>query len=195
MAAFLDLRAAQVSRVLDWLIARRAIEPIVAVFVGPASAGYRFPEGEPMRAFVVGELLPWVASRFNVTRSADERAIIAISFGAKDALDVATSSPQAFGRLGLLIPGRRLTQADIDAFAARTRRHLRVAILAGQYDRANLSTARDARQALCGAGHSVDYVEVPEGHSAVTWMHHLEEVLVSLFGTATSNGRVVTCGR
>ncbi len=195
VAALLDLRAAQVSRVLDWLIARRAIEPIVAVFVGPASADYRFPEGEPVRAFVVGELLPWVASRFTVTRSADERAIIAISFGAKNALDVATSSPQVFGRLGLLIPGRRLTQGDLDAFAARTRRHLRVAILAGQYDRANLPTARGARQALCGAGHTVDYVEVPEGHSAVTWMHHLEKVLVSLFGTATSKGLVVTCGR
>ena len=59
---------------------------------------------------------------------------------------------------------------------------LRVAILAGRYDHANLPTARGLRQALTDAGHAVNYTEVPEGHSAVTWRNHLRDVLVSLFG-------------
>jgi enterochelin esterase-like enzyme len=187
-AVFLDLRSAQVTRVLDWLIAREKIEPIVAVFVGPASRGSHVPEGEPLRTFLAGDLLAWVASRYNVSKSPSERAIIAISYGAKDALDAATSSREAFGRLGLLVPGRRLQQADIDALAARCRHHLRAAILAGQYDRANLPTARSVRQALCRGGHAVDYIEVPEGHSAVTWIHHLRSVLISLFGPVAPRG-------
>jgi enterochelin esterase-like enzyme len=59
---------------------------------------------------------------------------------------------------------------------------LQVAILAGRYDQANLPTARAVRQALADAGHVVEYTEVPEGHSAVTWRNHLRAVLVPLFG-------------
>jgi enterochelin esterase-like enzyme len=41
------------------------------------------------------------------------------------------------------------------------------------------------RQALVDAGHTVDYTEVPEGHSAVTWILNLRVVLISLFGDAS----------
>jgi hypothetical protein len=131
-----------------------------------------------------------MASRYGVSRSAGKRAIIGTSFGAKDALDAAFSSggaAEGLGRLGLLIPGRRIGRADIDAIAERRNHHLRVAIVAGQYDRANVATARNVRQALADAGHTVDYAEVPEGHSAVTWTNHLGGLLVSLFGPAAAN--------
>ena len=132
--------------------------------------------GAPLRAFLTDELPGWMASRYGVSRSASRRAILGISFGAKDALDAALFSGRAgkgFGRLGLLIPGRRIGRADIDAIAERRNVRLRVAILAGRYDLANVATARGLRQALAGAGHAVDYTEVPEGHSAVTWTNHL----------------------
>ncbi len=110
------------------------------------------------------------------------RAILAISYGAKDALEIALRNPGAFRRLGLLMPGRRIDRTDIAAIAGHRDAHLRVAILAGRYDHANLPTARGLRQALADAGHLVDYTEVPEGHSASTWRNHLRGVLVSLFG-------------
>jgi enterochelin esterase-like enzyme len=84
----------------------------------------------------------------------------------------------------LLIPGRRIGRSDIDAITGRRDRPLRVAILAGQYDQANVATARSVRDALVAAGHLVDYTEVPEGHSPRTWLNHLQTVLVSLFGPA-----------
>ena len=198
LAVFLDLRSGQISRVLDWLIASQAIEPIVAVFVGPQARGHAYPEPAALRAFLTDELLTWLAPRYAVTRSAERRAVIAISFGGKDALDAALSCDAAagtsamapcrndpFGRLGLLVPGRRITRADIAAVAAAAQPSLHVAILAGRYDRANVETARGLRQALVDAGHRVDYTEVPEGHSAVTWTYHLDAVLVGLFGPAS----------
>lgn len=198
VAVFLDLRSRQVSRVLDWLIAHRAIPPIVAVFVGPTSRGNGRPTGAAMRTFLTEEVPRWMASRYGVSSSASRRAVIGVSYGAKDALDAAISSGEApnsatasgrhtdgFDRLGLLIPGRRIGHADIDAVAERRNRHLRVSILAGHYDRANVATARTVRQALADAGHTVDYTEVPEGHSAVTWIHNLRVVLISLFGDAS----------
>jgi enterochelin esterase-like enzyme len=170
-------------RVLDWLIAHREIEPIVGMFLESYLAGDDDNhEGPPLRAFLTEEAPTWMASRYGVTTSAEEWAVLAISYGAKDALDAALAPAQAYGRLGLLIPGRRLTPADLEAFAMQRGRRLRVAILAGRYDRANVATARDARDALADAGHGVEYIEVPEGHNPTTWRDHLRDVLVSLFG-------------
>jgi enterochelin esterase-like enzyme len=186
LAVILDMRSPQVSRVLDWLIAHRAIEPLVAAFVRPTPAANQDAAGAHLRRFLNAELPRWMESHYAVTGTADRRAVIGISFGARDALDAALPSSRAadaFGRLGLVIPGRRINVADIDAIAERRGHALRVAILAGAYDRANLATARSLRRALADAGHSVEYTEVPEGHSAVTWATNLRVVLVGLFGT------------
>ena len=170
-------------RLLDRLIAHRAIEPIVGVFLESHRSGDAdFHEGRPMRAFLNREVPAWLASRFGVTKRADERAIFGVSFGAKDALEAALDPAGAYGRLGLLIPGRRLGRADLDAVAASRTRRVRVAILAGRYDAANLDTARNARRAFADAGHAVEYLEVPEGHNPSTWRNHLRDVLVTLFG-------------
>jgi len=175
-------RQGEAPRVLDWLIAHGEIEPIVAVFVEsvpPGDAGGR--AGEPLRTFLAEELPAWLASSYGVTRRADERAILAISYGAKDALDAALAPAETYGRLGLLIPGRRLRPADLEVVAGVRDRRLRVAILAGRYDAANIATARDVRAVLVDAGHEVEYIEVPEGHNPATWRNHLRDVLVSLF--------------
>ena len=189
LAVFPDRPSGPVPRVLDWLIARGAIEPIVAVFAETYVRGAASVPAEEMRAFLTRELPAWLAPRYGVTRSADRRAIIGISFSAKDALDAALAPAGTFGRLGMLIPGRRITRTDIDGVASQHPRRLRVAILAGRYDSANRATAQGVRRALADAGHLVDYMEVPEGHTPRTWRNHLREVLVSLFGPLSAGER------
>jgi enterochelin esterase-like enzyme len=192
VAVFLDLRTDPISRVLDWLIARGDMPPIAAAFVGPRARDDESCSGAPMAEFVTGRLLASLQSRYGTDGGADTHAILANSYGAKDALEIALRNPGAFRRLGLLIPGRRITRADIGAIAGYRDVRLRVAILAGRYDHANLPTARGLRQALTEVGHTVSYTEVPEGHSASTWRNHLRGVLVALFGSpsvAASAGR------
>ena len=169
------------SRVLDWLITRQTIEPIVALFVDSWPRDDDENAASHLRTFLSDELLTWAASRSSVTADPGKRALLAISYGAKDALEVAVST-RAFGRLGLLIPGRRLSPEDTRVLAGERGPRLEVAILAGLYDGPNLATARRARQSLADAGHAVDYIEVPEGHNQGTWRNHLRDVLVSLFG-------------
>ena len=176
-------REGQAPRVLDWLITRGTIEPIVGLFLESHLSGDPDNhEGPPMRAFLTEEAPAWLASRIGITARADEWAVFAISYSAKDAIDAALAPTQAYGRLGLLIPGRRLKTGDLEAFSRQPGRRLQVAILAGLYDQANLATAQKARQALADAGHAVEYIEVPEGHNGTTWRDHLSDVLVSLFG-------------
>jgi enterochelin esterase-like enzyme len=175
-------REGQAPRVLDWLIAHRRIEPIVGLFLESYLAGDDDNhEGPPMRAFLTEEAPAWLAARFSVAPSAGEWAVLAQSYGAQDAVDAALSPAQAYGRLGLLIPGRRLSSGDLQRFAQQPGRRLRVAILAGRYDKANIATARETRRVLAEAGHAVEYLEVPEGHNATTWRNHLGDVFVSLF--------------
>ena len=175
-------RDGQAPRVLDWLITRREIEPVVGLFLESYLPGDPDNhEGSPLRTFLTEEAPAWLVSRYGGTAPADRWAVLAISYGAQDALDAALAPAQAYGRLGLLIPGRRLTPADLEAFAAQPGRRLRVAILAGRYDQANLATARAAQETLSGAGHSVEYIEVPEGHNPTTWRNHLCDVFTSLF--------------
>ena len=194
VAVFLDLRSGQIGRVLDWLVAHHAIEPLAAVFVDPHVPVMDDRSAARMRTFLAEELPAWVASRHPVSRDPGRRAIIAISFGAKDAVDTAVNTRDGYGLVGLLIPGRRIGRADIDALSARRAPRLRVAILAGQYDQANVATARAVRQAFEGAGHLVHYTEVPEGHSPRTWLHHLRGVLVSLFPPTPRPGEPPSLG-
>jgi enterochelin esterase-like enzyme len=139
---------------------------------------------EAVRTFFTRDLLAWAASRYGVTRSADQRALLAVSAGAEAALDAALSSPRAFGRLGLLIPGRRVRPPGLEALVGPGSGRLQVAILAGRYDQANLPTAEKLRQALLDGGHAVDYILVAEGHTRATWRNHVRDVLASLFGTS-----------
>jgi enterochelin esterase-like enzyme len=181
LAVFVDVGPRDMPRVIDWAITHRAVEPFVAVFALPDSVNRGQPSPAEMEAFLSVELPGWLGPRYRVATDGRRRALLAISFGARDALDAALAAPNAYARLGLLIPGRRIGPKDIEDIGRRSRARLRVAILAGLYDRSNLPTARSVRQALVAAGHDVDYLEVPEGHSPVTFHHHLCAVLAALF--------------
>jgi enterochelin esterase-like enzyme len=177
------VRAGQAKRVLDWTITQREIEPIVGLFLDSYIAGDPANhEGPPLRSFLSEEAPEWLASRYSVSTAADDWAVLAKSYGAQDALDAALAPTQIYGGVGLLIPGRRLTPGDLEAFARQGGRRLHIAILAGRYDQANLATADSTRQILAGAGHRIDFIEVPEGHNPSTWRNHFRDVLVSLFG-------------
>jgi enterochelin esterase-like enzyme len=177
----LFVNTGQAPRVLDWLIAHQAIEPIVAVFVDPQSRTDDYRRGAPMRSFVIDELLPWMAEHYSVTKDAGERAIIGVSASGRAAVDT-VRSVESFNRLGLLIPA--LTEADVDAIPQGDRRRIRAAIVAGRYDSLYLAGARMAQITLADRGHTVEFKEVPEGHSTNTWRNHLRDVLISLFSTS-----------
>jgi enterochelin esterase-like enzyme len=178
-------RQGQAPRVLDWLIAHGKIEPIVGLFLESYLPGDPDNhEGAPMRTFLTEEAPTLLRSRFGVSVPGADWAILGISYGAQDALDAALATTQVYGRLGLLIPGRRLTSADLEALVHQQGCRLRVAILAGRYDAANIATSRNSSQKLADVGHVVDSMEVPEGHNSTTWRNHLSDVFVSLFGAS-----------
>lgn len=170
-------------RLLDHLVAAGAIEPIVVAFVESVPWGDTSNRSSAaMRTFLSSEVTAWVARHYAVSASADRRAILGISAGAREAVDAAIGS-SAFGRVGLLIPGRRVAkERHLEEDIRKGSHQLRVAILAGRYDQANLATAQRLRQAFTEAGDTVVYIEAAEGHNQATWRDHMSKVLVALFG-------------
>jgi enterochelin esterase-like enzyme len=170
-------------RLLDHLIARREIEPIVAVFLESRRSGdSRDYPADAMRRFLASEVPVWAASLFGAGRRGEKRAILGRSYSARETLEAAVAPSGAYGKVGLLIPGRRVgREPEILEMVAQARLRMRVVILAGLYDHANLPTAHALRRTLGDSGHVVEYIEVPEGHTATTWRDHLREVFVALF--------------
>jgi enterochelin esterase-like enzyme len=181
LVVVLDGRVAHVARIIDGLVARRQMAPGVTLFLTPeTSDGSPQPE-ESLRRFLTHDVPAWAAAHHGTSTRPGQCAIAAVSFGAKDALFAALQGG-AYDRLALWIPGRRLSADDIARVAGSgyPGSRLTVTILGGRYDHANVPTARGLRDALSATGHQVDYVEVPEGHSAVTWITHAGQVLASV---------------
>ena len=92
--------------ILDNLIARRRIPPVVAIFVGfpPSGPGQNVQDEEaggenPFGDFIAKELLPWVRERVHVTTDPRRVVIGGASAGGHSAACVALQHPEAIGNV------------------------------------------------------------------------------------------------
>ena len=178
----LVVNTGEAPRVLDWLIAHDAIHPLIGVFVDPVSRVDDFERDAPMRDFVASELMTWIADRYSITPLAADHAIIGISAGARGALAAMAAYPNTFGKSGLMIPAVDLLDTSKIPVRRAEAAQLEVAVLAATYDHLNRGAAQLVRDEAKNRGHAVNYIEVPEGHSTITWKTHMRAVLVTLFG-------------
>jgi enterochelin esterase family protein len=87
--------------ILDNLIAKQKIPPIVAVMIGNAD-GARLRElnyYEPFNEFLVKELLPWVRKNYNVTSNPKEVAVSGLSLGGNASLFAGFKHSEVFGNV------------------------------------------------------------------------------------------------
>jgi enterochelin esterase-like enzyme len=92
--------------ILDNLVARHRIPPVVAVFVGfpPSPPGQNVQDEEaggekPFADFITTELLPWVREHVHVTRDPRRVVIGGASAGGHSAACVALQHPEAIGNV------------------------------------------------------------------------------------------------
>ncbi len=85
-----------VPRILDRLIARRAIPPVIAVFSEPSDRQEEYSRSANWRTFITDELVPLVDKRFRTFPSPDHRVVLGSSFAAYGAVDLAIEFPSIF---------------------------------------------------------------------------------------------------
>jgi enterochelin esterase-like enzyme len=166
--------------ILDRLIARKAIQPIVAVFVEPGERQEEYSRNARWRAFMATELVPLVDRRFRTFPAPEKRVLLGSSLSAYGAVDLAVEYPAVFGLCAALSPPAQTpTVITNQAKGREAIRAVRFFVLAGTYD-SMADGGRRLRTALDIGTGAVTYVEVPEGHSIETFRGHIDDALKAL---------------
>lgn len=166
--------------ILDRLIARKAIPPIVAVFVEPSERQEEYSRNARWRAFMATELVPLVDKRFRTFPAPEKRIVLGSSLSAYGAVDLAVEYPMVFGLCAALAPPAQTpTVITNQAKGLDAIRAVRFFVLAGTYDSVAMG-GRKLRTALDIGTGAVTYIEVPEGHSTETFRGHIDDALKAL---------------
>ena len=191
------LQYAAVKTVLDNLIHRGEVAPLVAAFVPPSGDRLlEYANFAPHARFLARELTPYLAERLPLLDQPDGRALMGSSFGGVASLSTAVRYPGMFG--SLLLQSGSFVFTDIGAahgggpafdpvvrfvngFRARPRAvSRRIFQSCGIYEplitpnRSMVSTFRDA-------GMEVRYLETRDGHNWENWRDQLRGALTWLF--------------
>ena len=169
-----------VPRVLDHLIANKAIPPVIAVFSEPADRQEEYSRSLKWRAFIGSELVPMVDKRFRTFPTPDHRAILGSSLAAYGAVDLAVAMPSVFGLCAAMAPPTQTATVVSNQTGARAAVvSIKFFVLGGVYD-SMIDGARLLRTTLDEYSAPVTYLEVSEGHNTNTFRGHLDDALKAL---------------
>ena len=189
------LEYAGMRTVLDNLIHRLEIPPMIVAASEPRERMWEYAAAEPHADFLSHELLPKLEARFPLVPRPSHRGLAGASFGAVAALHAAWRAPGTWGRL-LLQSGsfaftdigehRRGAAFDpvvefVNAFRDRPGRPSeRVFVSCGVFE-SLIYENRSLVPLLQATGMDVRYVEARDGHNWDNWRDRLREGLSWLF--------------
>ena len=181
--------------VLDNLIHRGVVAPLVAALLHPQNRLTEYADDPAHSRFVARELLPEVEHRFGLVARPELRALMGASFGAIAALSTAYRYPGLFG--SLLLQSGSFAMTDIGPlradriftpvlrFIKRFRDDPRLvserAFLSCGLHEPLFQENRAFSKILESTGMEVHYVEAPDGHNWENWRDRLEQGLSWLF--------------
>lgn len=193
--------------ILDNLIADGKIRPTVAVLIANPSQETRFKELPPnakFSDFLASELIPWVRSRYNVTRDPNKTVVAGSSFGGIAATYAALRHSEIFGAV-LCQSGSFWWAPDhrygdepttetgwlAKQFIKSPKLPIRFYMDAGLFEvdyvgsgGAILEPSRNMRNVLLAKGYDVHYREFASGHDYLNWRGTLADGLIALLGAA-----------
>jgi enterochelin esterase-like enzyme len=170
----------EVPKILDRLIARKAIPPVIAVFSEPGDRQEEYTRNPKWRAFLSSELVTAVDKRFRTFPTPDHRIILGSSLAAYGAVDLAVEFPSVFGLCAAIAPPAQVSSVIANQPHARAAAvSIRFFVLGGVYD-AMIDGARRLRTTLDGVNAPVTYLEVSEGHNTNTFRNHIDDAIKAL---------------
>ena len=190
------LRYASMRTVLDNLIGRKEILPVVVAFTnGSGARNTEYGANPKQTEWLCDEVVPAMEARYGVSQDPRSRALMGASFGGVSTLYTAWSRPGVFTRLLLQSGsfvftdvghhGRSPVWDPVVAFVNELREHperlcdptaVRVFMTCGTFEgliRYNRALAPELR----AAGLGVRFVESSDGHNWIAWRDRLREGL------------------
>jgi hypothetical protein len=170
------------TRVLDRLIARRMIPPVVAVFIDPIDRNTEYGPGADYERMIVEEIIPDIRKGYPAANDPAKTAIMGASLGGLVSVAIALDRPDIFGKCGsqsgaFAVDNGRL----IERAKSRPACPVDFYLDCGTFE-SLLESNRAMRDVLIQSGHRVRYQEFNEGHSWGSWRAHLDDMLVFFWG-------------
>ena len=189
------LQFARLKTVLDNLIHRQEVAPLVAVLTHPGDRLVEYPDDPRHVSFIAETVLPWVDARCPTYGTPATRCLMGASFGAVASLSVAWRHPGLFGRLLLQSGSFAFTDIGehkrgpafdpvvrfVNQFREEPGRPSeRVFLSCGTYE-SLIYENRSMVPLLQETGMRVRYVEARDGHNWENWRDRLRVGLSWLF--------------
>ena len=187
---------AAMKTVLDNLIHRLDVDPLVVAFVPPRDRLKEYPNHAPHARFIARELVPLLTERLPLVDAPESRCLMGSSFGGVAALSTAVRYPGFFG--SLLLQSASLVFTDIGFEHGGGPAFDPVVTFVNRY-RAKPTAVVDRIYQSCGVyeplitpnrsmvpvfrhtGMKVRYVEARDGHNWENWRDRLGDGLSWLF--------------
>ncbi|MCH6258229.1 alpha/beta hydrolase-fold protein [Puniceicoccaceae bacterium K14] len=168
--------------VLDNLISRGKMQPIIAVFENPVNRISDYLKSQKYRKFVSLELMPFLKLSYNADGAAENRAIIGASGACLSALRLSHESAN-FGKCGLFSPSTSPSTVDRLVAELETLAHkpAEVFLSGSLYDYFSYQDSLDLKAYLEQSVDKVRYLEISEGHNFPAWRSGLDEMLIQFF--------------
>lgn len=189
------VRFASLRNVLDNLIHRLEIPPMIVALTASTDRLQEYADDERHARFLCDELVPELERRFPLVPSPQARGLMGASFGAVASLSTAWRRKGAFGRLLLQSGSFAFTDIGdhgrgpafdpvvrfVNAYrAAPALPQTRMFLSCGMYE-SLIYYNRSLVPLLQTAGMEVRFVETPDGHNWENWRDRLREGMSWLF--------------
>lgn len=194
------LRFAGIKVVLDNLIGRQEVKPLIVAFVDGGDRNPEYGAHPDHPAFIVDEVLPALDARYGLRTDPEDRGIMGASFGGVASLWTAWNRPGTFGRLLLQSGSFAFTDVGshgrgplwdpvvefINAFRKDITRPVegvaepRIFMSCGVFE-SLIHYNRTLAPGLRRAGVPVRFIEAQDGHNWICWRDRLRDALTWLF--------------
>lgn len=189
------LRYSALQTVLDNLIHRLEVAPMIVALTDADERLAEYPNHQPHAQFLCEELLPHLMANFPVLEEPAAHGLMGASFGGVATLSTAWRYPQVFGRLLLQSGSFAFTDIGqhqrgpafdpvvdfVNAFRRKPERLAeKVFVSCGTYE-SLIYENRSLIPVLQATGMDVRYVEARDGHTWANWRDRLREGLSWLF--------------
>lgn len=183
------IRSGRMTRVLDRLIERQEIDPLLVVFVDARDPdkpqlnrrNNQFLCNPDYLRFYQRELIPAIESAYPVSRDRESRGILGLSFGATNAACFGLLGPETFSKIGMHSPANYPVEPLLPWYEQTPTLPLTIFLSTGQPDD-NTHANRRFRDILRDKGYPLHYIEVREGHNWDNWGPLVDDALLYLFG-------------
>ncbi len=189
------IRFANMIPVLDNLIQRHEVAPLLVAFTSGVDRNREYGANPKQPVFLVDELLPTMKAEYRILDGADNVGLMGASFGGVSSLYAAWARPGVFGKL--LLQSGSFVHTDIGRHdrgplfdpvvefvnqlrSDPARIQARLFMSCGTFE-SLIWFNRSLRALLQDHGLDIRFVESQDGHNWIAWRDRLRDGLTSLF--------------